>query len=92
MINTIPKSVKIWGSGQLTIPKDIRDNLDLNEDSQVNIFVIGKSVIMTPKKLLRASLSKKIEKSMKKENISLNDLLSDLKIERKNYVEKKFSK
>lgn len=82
---TSPKTIKIWERGQLTIPKEVREDLDLNDFSMVNIFRVGKNIIITPKKLLRANLARKIERAMKKEKITLKDLLSDLEKERGRY-------
>ena len=85
MITTVPKSVKLWGRGQLTIPKEVREALKLNEDDQLSVFVVGRCMVLTPKRLLRASLAKDVEKSMKKSGITLKDVLAALKVERKRY-------
>ena len=85
MIATLPKSVKLWGRGQLTIPKEVRDALNLEENGQLSVFVVGRCLIMTPKRLLRASLAKEVEKAMKAKGLSLNDVLKDLEEERQRY-------
>ena len=85
MITTLPKSVKLWGRGQLTIPKDLRRVLKLDDDSQLTVFVVGPCLVLTPKRLLRVSLTKEIERSMKAKGLSLEGLLETLKDERKRY-------
>lgn len=82
---TSPKTVKIWERGQLTIPKEVREDLDLSDFTTVSIFRVGKNIIITPKKLLRANLARKFEKAMKKEKLTLKDLLAGLKKERERY-------
>ena len=82
---TSPKTVKIWERGQLTIPKEVREDLDLSDFTTVSIFRVGKNIIITPKKLLRANLARKFEKAMKKEKLTLKDLLSGLEKERERY-------
>lgn len=82
---TSPKTIKIWERGQLTIPKEVREDLDLNDFTMVNIFRIGKNIIITPKKLLRANLARKVQKAARKEKTTLKDLLSDLEKERERY-------
>ena len=82
---TLPKTIRVWERGQLTIPKDIREEVNIGENSAVNIFRIGKSIIITPKMLLGPKLARQVEKAMKKEGITLNDLISDLKKERERY-------
>ncbi len=85
MITTVPQSVKLWGRGQLTIPKQVRETLKLEEDSQLSVFVVGHCLVMTPKRLLRPSLAKGVEKSLKDKGLSLADLLKTLKEERQRY-------
>ena len=64
MVTFAPKSVKVWGSGQLTIPKEMREALHLNKETKLNVFTVGRCLIMTPKILLRRSLAKKLHKEM----------------------------
>ena len=89
MVTFIPRSVKLWGKGQLTIPKEMREALRLDESNQLNIFVVGRSLIMTPKTLLRSSLAKETQKTAKGQGIQLKDLLSGLKKERRRYNREK---
>ncbi len=91
MISTLPKSVKLWGRGQLTIPKEVRDALKMNDETQLSVFVVGQCLMLTPKRLTRASLAKNVEKSMKERGISLEGLLNDLKTERKHYIQEKYA-
>lgn len=44
-----------------------------------------RSSVLTPKRLVRASLAKDIERTMKAKGLSLEDLLSDLRAERQRY-------
>lgn len=85
MIATVPKSVRLWSRGQLTIPKEAREALHLDEETQLNVFVVGRSLILTPKRLLRASLARDVERSMKSQGFDLEDLLKTLKEERSRY-------
>ena len=90
MVTFAPKSVKLWGSGQLTIPKEIREALHLAKETKLNVFAVGRCLVMTPKPLLRRSLAKKVQKEMHNKKISLNELLADLKIERRQYMKKNY--
>ena len=85
MITTLPKALKLWGRGQLTIPKALRQVLKLDEDSQLTVFVVGSCLVLTPKRLLRVSLAKDVERTMKTQGMSLDDLLETLKEERRRY-------
>ena len=81
--STLPKLVKLRSRGQLTIPQEMRDALQIDERTGLNILQVGKVLIMTPRRLERVSLAKEIEKELKKEGLSLEDLISDLKTQRK---------
>lgn len=85
MIATLPRPIKLWGRGQLTIPKEVRQALKLDETSQLSVFVVGQCLVLTPKRLLRPSLAKDVERSMKERGLSLDDLLQTLKEERQRY-------
>jgi len=82
MISSVPRSVKLWGRGQLTVPKEMREALKMDDESQLNIFVVGKCLMLTPKRLTRSALAGQVEKSMKEQGLSLESLLADLKTER----------
>lgn len=85
MITTVPKSVKLWGRGQLTIPKEIRQAMKLDQEDHLSVFVVGRCLVLTPKRLLGPALAKEIARSMKAKGLSLEDVLRDLKVERQRY-------
>ena len=85
-IATAPKLVRVRSRGQLTIPQDIREALSLDENTGLNIFRVGKVLIMSPKRLQRASLAKEVEREMKRQRLTLKDLISDLRVQREKYL------
>lgn len=91
MITTLSKSVKIWGRGQLTIPKEVREALKLDDETQLSVFVVGQCLMLTRKRLTRASLAKQVEKNMTQKGLSLEDLLEDLKTERRRYIQEGYA-
>jgi bifunctional DNA-binding transcriptional regulator/antitoxin component of YhaV-PrlF toxin-antitoxin module len=82
---TLPRTVKMWGRGQLTIPRDIREEIGFGENTVASIVRIGRSIVITPKLLRRVSLAGKVEKAAKRGGISLKDLIRDLERERDRY-------
>lgn len=84
---TTPRPARIRGRGQVTIPQEIREEMNLYEQATVNIFRVGKALVMTPKRMQRAALAKRMEREMKREGLSLEDLLADLKSQRRRYFE-----
>jgi AbrB family looped-hinge helix DNA binding protein len=85
-IATTPKLVRVRSKGQLTIPQDMREALSLDENTGLNIFRVGKVLIMSPKRLQRASLAKEVEREMKRQGLTLKDLISDLRVQREKYL------
>jgi len=83
---TAPKLVRVRSRGQLTIPQDMREALSLDENIGLNIFRVGKVLIMSPKRLQRASLAKEVEREMKRRGMTLKDLISDLRVQREKYL------
>lgn len=83
---TPPKLVRVRSRGQLTIPQDMREALGLDESTGLNVFRIGKVLILSPKRLQRASLAKEVEREMRRQGLTLKDLISDLRAQRKKYL------
>ncbi|MEW6623037.1 MAG: AbrB/MazE/SpoVT family DNA-binding domain-containing protein [Bacillota bacterium] len=79
MGSTKSKKVRVWGKGQLTIPVEIRERLDIKEDSYLEIFQVGKAIIATPERLIVKELADNFQKEMLKEDINLEKLLQELR-------------
>ena len=90
--STASRLVRIRSRGQLTLPQDLREALNLDEESGLNVFRVGKVLLMTPKRLQRASLASEVEREMKREGLTLEDLLKDLKGQRKRYLAETYPK
>ncbi len=88
---TAPKLVRVRSKGQLTIPQDMREALSLDESTGLNIFRVGKVLILSPKRLQRASLAKEVEREMKRQGLTLKDLISDLRVQREKYLAEAYS-
>ena len=88
---TVPKLVRVRSRGQLTIPQDMREALSLDESTGLNIFRVGKVLILSPKRLQRASLAKEVEREMKRQGLSLKDLISDRRVQREKYLAEAYS-
>jgi AbrB family looped-hinge helix DNA binding protein len=84
--------VKIRERGQLTIPSEFRKGLGLEEKDVVNIVKVGETLILTRKQLAGDLLSKKIEDEMRKKDLTLQDLLDNLKAQRKRYNKETYGK
>ena len=83
---TVPRTGRVRGRGQLTLPAEIRKELGLDASGTLTVFRAGEAIILTPKRLVRASFAKEVQKEMKKQGLTLNDLLRDLKRQRTRYI------
>jgi len=83
---TLPKLIRMRSRGQITIPQELREALKIDETTGLNVLRVGKVLIMTPRRLERAFLAREMEKELKKEGISLEDLIADLRTQRERYA------
>ena len=84
--------VRMRERGQLTIPYEYRKDLGLEEKEMLNVIKAGEVLILTRKQLAGDSAAKKIEQAMKKKGLSLDELLSDLKTQRRKYNKETYGK
>ncbi|MEK7383710.1 MAG: AbrB/MazE/SpoVT family DNA-binding domain-containing protein [Elusimicrobiota bacterium] len=80
----------VWSKGQVTIPVEFRRRLHLEDNTPLSVVMLGEALVMVPFKTEGTKLAKKFEKEMKKQNISFEDLLSDLKEIRKKTNKEKY--
>jgi bifunctional DNA-binding transcriptional regulator/antitoxin component of YhaV-PrlF toxin-antitoxin module len=83
---TMPRLIRMRSRGQITIPQDMREALKIDERTGLTVLRVGKVLIMTPRRLERVSLAREMEKELEKEGLSLEDLLADLRTQRKRYA------
>jgi bifunctional DNA-binding transcriptional regulator/antitoxin component of YhaV-PrlF toxin-antitoxin module len=76
------KLIRMRARGQVTIPLELREALKMNEATGLNILRVGRALVMTPRRLERVSLAREMEKELKKEGLTLEDLLKDLRKQR----------
>lgn len=84
--------VKMRERGQLTIPYEYRKELGLGKEDVLNILKIGDVLILVPRQLAGDVISKKIEGTMKKKGLTLQDLLGNLREQRKRYLKETYAK
>jgi bifunctional DNA-binding transcriptional regulator/antitoxin component of YhaV-PrlF toxin-antitoxin module len=82
---TMPRLIRMRSRGQITIPQELREALKIDETTGLNVLRVGKVLIMTPRRLERAFLAREMEKELKKEGLSLEDLIADLRTQRERY-------
>lgn len=83
---------EIKARGQLTIPKKIRDMLNLEEGQAVTFLAVGDSVIISPKRLDLDEARRQIRRIMKEANLTESELLADLRTERDALYKEKYGR
>jgi len=86
------KKVRVWNKGQVTIPKNIRESLDIADESILNIVQIGNVIFLTPRELRLPRLAREFQTVMKEENITEEELLQALKEARKKIFKDKYAR
>jgi bifunctional DNA-binding transcriptional regulator/antitoxin component of YhaV-PrlF toxin-antitoxin module len=84
--------VKLRERGQVTIPYEYRKDLGLGKEDVLNVLKIGDVLILVPRQLSGDALSRKIESTMKKKGLTLDNLLSNLREQRKRYSKETHAK
>lgn len=82
--------VKVWGRGQLTIPASLRKELRLEEETTLSVVKAGEALVLTQKKLIGDAVAKKAARELKKEGLTLDDLLRDLEKQRRRYNRERY--
>ncbi|MBF0479384.1 MAG: AbrB/MazE/SpoVT family DNA-binding domain-containing protein [Candidatus Omnitrophica bacterium] len=70
---------KMREKGQITIPANIRESLHLSRNSVLSVARIGDGILLTPRPSVFESVSEKFSKAAKIKEITLDNLLKDLK-------------
>lgn len=90
MENAKPYRSHIRERGQLTIPKEVREEGALCDGEAVTIIPVGDSILVTPKKMGLEEARREIRKIMKNAGVSLEDLLEGLEEERTKLAEETY--
>jgi AbrB family looped-hinge helix DNA binding protein len=79
-------TVRIRERGQVTIPSSYRKDLGLGENDTLNIVKIEEMLILTQRKPYGDSIARKVESAMRRKGLTLDDLLANLKEQRRKYT------
>ncbi len=85
-------TVRIRERGQVTIPSSFRKDLGLGENDTLNMVKIDEMLILTPRKPFGDAVARKVESAMKRKGLTLDDLLINLKDQRKKYRQEAHAK
>lgn len=64
--------------GQVTLPKSLRDALDIETGDTVKAVQVGDAIVLTPQRPDLDALRKQIQRLMKQQQVTAAELLHDL--------------
>jgi AbrB family looped-hinge helix DNA binding protein len=76
------RAVRLRERGQLTIPRPVREALELADGDMLALVQVGGVIVLSPKQPQVPMLADKFVRIMEDEGVSLAELLSGLKEER----------
>lgn len=74
-----PRKVRVREKGQFTIPVEFRNRIGIGDDTVMEVYQVGKAIIVTPAELSVRELARQVEEEMEKTQYSLKDLLFELR-------------
>ena len=72
-------TTRIRGKGQITIPASVRGALKLSENDLLSVARVGDAVLLYPQPSVFESVANKFSKKARRESITLETLLKDLR-------------
>jgi len=71
-------ALAVRGRGQVTLPKALRDALDLDAGDRVKAVQIGDAIVLTPQRMELDALRKEVRRLMKRHRVTPEELLRGL--------------
>ena len=92
MILEKPIRAEVRRRGQITIPKKLRESLDLEEGRNVDIFAFGNGLWITPRRVELDEARRQIASILKRSGLTPKDVLKSLSKERTLLYQEKYGK
>jgi len=72
------EKIKVWERGQITLPKGLREELEIKENDILYVEKLGNGLYLRPTESVIDQVQKKMSVMMKKKGLTVNDLIKDL--------------
>lgn len=72
------EKIKVWERGQITIPKDLRKELEIKENDVLYAEKLGRGIFLRPTESVIEQIQKKGEELMREKGLKMEDLIEDL--------------
>ena len=83
--------VRLRQRGQITVPREVRDRLNIDEGDTLTLIQVGSTLLLTPKQPVVPLLADRIVELMEEKGVTLADLLIGLEEERAAIYEERWS-
>jgi AbrB family looped-hinge helix DNA binding protein len=74
--------IRLRQRGQITVPREVRDRLSIDEGDTLTLVQVGSTLLLTPKRPVVPLLADRIVELMEEKGVTLADLLIGLEEER----------
>ena len=72
-------TTRLRDKGQITIPAGIRQSLGLSKDDSLSVAKVGNAILLSPQPSIFEATARKFVAQAKKDSITLEGLLKDLR-------------
>ena len=79
------KKIRLRRRGQITLPAEFREQLNLGTDTILTTSMVGDAIILTPQNLLGPEVARRFSQQMQQKGLTLEDLLAGLEQQRERY-------
>lgn len=73
------RKVRVWSKGQFTIPVEMREKLDIKENTILEVFQAGKAIVATPEKMFVKEIAASVNEEIERKGITVKELLRELR-------------
>lgn len=71
------EKIKVWERGQITIPKDLREELEIKENDILYAEKLGRAILLKPEASGIEEIQRKMAAIMQKNGLTVKDLLDE---------------
>ena len=71
------EKIKVWGRGQITLPKNLREELEIKENDILYAEKLGRVILLKPKESAIDEIQKKMAAMMRKKGLTVKDLVDE---------------
>ena len=84
--------IRLRQRGQITVPREVRDRLNVNEGDTLSLVQVGSTLLLATKRPVVPLLADRIAELMEAEGVTLADLLLGLEEERAAIYQERWSR